>query len=263
MNPQESELTVVLITSAIVLLLLAALVVIFVVVYQKRIIAQDMRVQQLETERQRELLSATIEGQERERKRLAKELHDGMASLLSGLKLNLRQQQMQPDLPEAQAQFLQEATSMLETGITDVRRMSHNLLPITLETFGLVQALRDWIEPLQQPGSFAVELQSNSPETRPKPAVELALLRVVQELLQNTIRHAQATEARIKLEFSPTDIQLHYADNGQGMQPGSKAGLGLKNMESRIHAVNGSIAFGSGSPPGFTASINVPIHHST
>jgi len=256
MGPEESDIVLIFVVSATLVVVLAALVALFVVVYQQRLAAQDARLQRLETERQQALLRAIIVGQEQERKRLARELHDGIGSLLSGLKLHLRHQQGQPELAAAHVQALDAACQQLEGGIAEVRRVSHNLLPATLESFGLVEAINECIQPLQS-AALQVALAVEGPAKRLDQLTELGLLRVVQELLSNTVRHAQASQVNIRLCFSAASIGLHYHDDGVGL-PATQAteGHGLRNIESRVQAMQGTVAFGQ--PPGFSATIHVP-----
>lgn len=257
MGIEESRVVLIFVVSAAIIVVLAVLVALFVVVYQKRIVAQDIRLKKLESAYQQELLQATIEGQERERRRLAKDLHDGIGSLLWGLKLNLKSQQGKGG---EDPNVLDEVFTMLDEGIVDVRRVSHNLLPHTLENFGLIQALDEWIEPFQKPGGFSIRLQVEGSVERLEVAVELGLFRVVQELLQNTIRHAKAKEALLSFTFKPTNIKLHYTDNGIGLAAGKKPhGIGIKNMQSRVLALEGTIRFGEEGNPGFSVNIDVPI----
>ncbi len=264
MGTQESDIILIFISSALITVILAALVVVFVVVYQKKNVAQKLQLQELENSRQRQMLQATIEGQERERKRLAKELHDGIGSLLSGLKLNLSYQQGNAGISKDQASFLAEACEMIQESITAVRTASHNLLPATLESFGLVQALQECIEPLQKPPSFFIHLSITGEPLRFSSEAELGLLRVVKELLQNTIRHAGATRVNIDLRFVSEHIRLLYADNGSGFSlEMNQPGLGIKNIYSRIEALQGEIEFSDQSVQGFSASIQIPLTIST
>jgi two-component system NarL family sensor kinase len=261
MGQEQSDIILIFVSSAIIIAVLAVLVTLFVVIYQKRIVAQDMKLQKFENDFQQELLQATIEGQERERRRLAKDLHDSIGSLLTGLRLNLKYQQRQAEPSSAQMGFLSEACGMLDEGIVEVRRVSHNLMPITLESFGLLQAVEEWIEPLQQADHFSIEMKTIGTPVRPQLPVELGLLRVLQELLQNTIRHAKASKAKIEIEFAADSICLKYFDNGIGMDNNKQpSGIGIKNMQSRISALNGTIQFDDPETTGFCAQISVPTN---
>lgn len=259
MGSEDSEIILVFVSAAAVILLMAILISFFVAIYQKRILKQDQHLQQLENDFQKGLLKATIEGQERERKRLAKDLHDGIGSLLTGLNLNLKHQLQQSDPNTQQTIFLTEACKMLEEGIGDVRRVSHNLLPITLENFGLLQALEEWIESLQQP-DFGISLQHKGQAVRLPAEIELGLLRICQELLQNTIRHAEASEATIELNFIDKEIHINYSDNGKGFDESQQSlGIGIKNIQSRLQALSGTLNITTKKGQGFKALVIAPL----
>ncbi len=259
MRSEDPEIILIFVSAAGVVLLMAMLIAFFVAIYQKRLFRQDQQLQQLETDFQKGLLQATIEGQERERKRLAKDLHDGIGSLLTGLNLNLKHQLHTVEAGTQQAAFLEEACKMLEEGIGDVRRVSHNLLPVTLENFGLVQALQEWMETVSRE-SFRVYLKVEGANRRMHTSLELGLFRVAQELLQNTLRHAEATEAILQLEFKKEEIRLNYSDNGKGyLVSALSRGIGIKNMQSRMEALNGTIEFITEPHQGFKACISVPL----
>lgn len=260
MYSEDSEIISIFISAIAVVVLMAILIAFFVFIYQKRLLKQDQSLQKMKSDFQMGLLKATIEGQERERKRLAKELHDGIGSLLTGLNLNLKHQLNTQTEKGGQNIFLQEACTMLEEGIGDVRRISHDLLPITLDNFGLVLALKEWTETLQKE-DFNVTLKVEGRERRLRDKVELGILRVIQELIQNTIKHAQASNVSIVLTFTDKKLNLSYLDNGKGCNTAQNAnGLGIKNMQSRIQALDGTIEFNSGIQKGFNAQVKVPIN---
>jgi len=217
--------------------------------------------QKLENERQRVLLKATIEGQERERQRLAKDLHDGIGSLLSGLSMNMKFQRGKEDPNSEQGHFLSEACDMLDEGIENVRTVSHNLMPATLEKLGLVAALKEAIGHVNQTDNLKIDLRTvNAPFSVPKD-ISLGLLRIFQELLQNTIKHAGASEIQVTVEYHDDHIRLHYTDNGKGLDSSGEKldGIGIKNMESRIQAMEGTFQLNRTNPKGFEAEIEVPL----
>ena len=260
MGPQDTDIILIFISSALITVTLASLVAIFVVTYQKRIAAQQLQMQQLENKRNQELLKATIEGQERERKRLAKDLHDGIGSLLSGLKLNLSFQVRNAHTTPEQINFLKEARDMIDEGMVTVRRVSHNLLPATLENFGLIEALRECMEPLQKTGEIDITLAVEG-NRRFDHEAELGLLRVLQELLSNTLKHAQASQINIHMVFSTTALSITYQDNGIGIEAtATEKGLGLKNITSRLQALGAEIALSPTAGRGFFAEIHLNLH---
>ncbi|HBF18636.1 MAG: hypothetical protein CMI36_09860 [Owenweeksia sp.] len=259
MGSEDSQIVLIFISAAAIVVLMAALAAVFVALHQKRVMAYQKHLQQLETDLQKEMLDASIEGQERERKRLAKDLHDGIGSVLTGLNFHLKHQLRQAIDNSKEATFLADACGMLEDGIAEVRRVSHNLMPATLEEFGLVQALEDIIEPLQQRGSLNLDLRVRGNTRRLPPVAELGLLRVVQELIQNTVRHAHASHITIDLTFATHHLELRYTDNGKGFGPDLPAGgIGIKNIRSRIQSVNGTLELNNGQEKGMEALIQIP-----
>lgn len=259
MYSEDSEIITIFISAIGVVLFMAVLIAFFVSNYQKRLLLQDQNLQKLKTDFQMGLLKATIEGQERERKRLAKELHDGIGSLLTGLNLNLKHQLNSENTNKGQQDFLKEACHMLEDGISDVRRISHDLLPVTLDNFGLALALKEWTETLQK-DDFHVSLLIDGKIKRLEDNIELGVLRVVQELVQNTIRHAKASKTSIELNFKAPQLELIFSDNGIGCDMKQNiSGLGIMNMQSRVQALNGKIEINSAPNQGFTAKVVVPI----
>jgi signal transduction histidine kinase len=262
MGEEESQLVNIFIISAAFVVLLAVLLVLFLIIYQKRIIAQENRLQKLENERQKVLLKATIEGQERERERLAKDLHDGIGSLLSGLSMNMKFQRGKEDPDSEQGHFLTEACDMLDEGIQNVRAVSHNLMPATLEKLGLVTAMKETIGRINQTDEFKIKLSAPKASFSLPKSVSLGLLRIFQELLQNTIKHAGASLIKITVEYHHDDhIRLHYTDNGKGIEKTAikSGGIGMKNMESRVQALEGTFQLNRTNPNGFEAEIEVPL----
>jgi len=241
LGSEESDIVLIFLSSALIAVALAGILVAFVVSYQKRMARQNLKLQQLENEKQQDRLRATIEGQERERERLASELHDGIGSLLLGLKFHLANQQRSSEVSPEQKAFLIEACEQLEKGMVSVRRLSHDLLPATLQSFGLIEAIKECLEPLQNAGVLQLRFECSETLGRFPSEVELAMLRVIQELIQNTVKHSQATEAVLKLNLEDRQLLLDYSDNGIGWSKNdAKPGLGLKNIDSRVQALNGT-----------------------
>jgi len=261
MGEEKDQIVIIFISSAIFVVLLVILLVLFVVVYQKRLVTQESRVQKLENERQQVLLKATIEGQERERERIAKDLHDGIGSLLSGLSLNLKFQKSKEEPNSKQASFLSEACDLLDEGIENVRSVSHNLMPATLENFGLVSAMMECVQPIHKSGKLQVSVTTRNAPFGLTKEISLGLLRVFQELIQNTVKHAQATEVKVVLEYHPDFLYLTYFDNGKGFDFDTinAGGIGIKNMQSRIQALNGVFELKKEIKAGFFATIRVPL----
>lgn len=262
MGEENGQIVLVFILSAAFVVLLAILLVLFMVIYQKRIVNQDIRLQKLQNERQQVLLKATIEGQERERERMAKDLHDGIGSLLSGLSLNLKYQKNQEDPNTKRAMFLEEACRLVDEGIENVRSVSHNLIPSTLENFGLISAMEECIKPINSNSDLTFLIHNVHEPFRLPKDIALGLLRVFQELVQNTIKHSRATEAVTYLEYYPDSVSLKYMDNGIGFDfdNNNSDGIGIRNMQSRVQALDGIIEINKNVKSGFEVKINIPVY---
>jgi signal transduction histidine kinase len=265
MDQETSQIVLIFVFSAIFVVFMAIILILFLVIYQKKIVTQKNRLQQLENERQQSLLKATIEGQERERERLAKDLHDDIGSLLSGLSLNLKFQKNRKHIDQEQKRFLEEACQMVAQGIENVRNVSHNLLPTTLEEFGLLQAMKECIEPVLASNKIHVDIGHSNPVFPLPKTIALGLLRVFQELLQNTIKHANASKVEVYLEYQTAFINFTYQDNGVGFDPttSNSDGIGMKNIESRISALQGNFHLNTELSSGYHIQIRIPTPQNT
>ena len=261
MGEEESQIVLIFLVSGGIVVLLAVILILFLLIYQKRIVTQENRFQKLENERQKVLLKATIEGQERERQRLAKDLHDGIGSLLSGLSMNMKFQRSKEDPNSEQGRFLSEACDMLDDGIQNVRAVSHNLMPATLEKLGLIPAMNEAIGRINKTDDLKINLQTVNDSFGLPKNISLGLLRIFQELLQNTIKHSGASEIGVTVEFHNDRIRLHYTDNGKGLNVAEihSEGIGMKNIESRIQALEGTFQINKTNRSGFEAKIEVPL----
>ena len=246
------------------MLLLACAVIFFVIVYQSRLFAQRERMQQQELDYQRRLVDAAIETQEAERKRIAGDLHDEIGSMLSAMRLYL--QQIDPDGNSTRNQNLkEESLQILTDAITSTRRITHNLLPPSLEQFGLIAAVEDMVHKLDDSGAIDVSLDYNV-EQRFDLASEVALYRVINELLNNTLKHAAAKHIAISVQFAGRSMSLKYKDDGKGFvlakdtQDDSRRGygLGMKSIDSRVNFVGGEMTIDTRPGEGFEVVIHIP-----
>lgn len=257
----ESQFVLVFAISTLIIVLILILVILFVVAYQKRIATQQNQIDKADKEHQKALLQATLEVQERERKRIASDLHDDIGSLLSALKLNVSFLE-ESEQNDQQKRFLILTREKLESGIDQVRRISHDIYPPTLQKLGLWQALNDLIEIIQKSKQVKVTFVNEIPQLRLSSQTELAVYRVVQELITNSLRHSAAQAIHLKAFSNGGKIQLNYSDNGVGMPKNDfQKGLGFMNIRSRIEAISGTISFTSEAGKGFEANIIFNTEH--
>ena len=225
----------------VLMLTLALALVFFFHRSQRRILHEKMRNQTLELEHREKLLHSTIMTQEKERERIAKDLHDEIGSKLNVIHLSLHRLRKSGD-PEAPVrETIADMAEVLNDTIRTTRRISHDLLPPTLENFGLKEALVELCENLQKTNAIEVffELCQNEAPLRNQ-MVALNLYRVVQELVSNSIKYAEAGRITIRLWLGKESVKLEYADNGKGFDPSEdrhRKGLGLQSIESRMKMI--------------------------
>ena len=213
-------------------------VLLFFILYQKRMIRNIEEKQELESSYQKSLLSSFIETQENERQRIAADLHDGIGAALAGIKLMLNQ--FKPE-SEADKELLHECKDAIQKTASSAREISHDLLPPALETIGLVRTLERMAKNLS---SSSLIIKTNCLlNYRLDKKIELALYRITQELINNTIKYAQASVITIELVEKEEGIFFQYFDNGIGFDKKGHNGLGLKNIESRVQMIEGTIEF--------------------
>lgn len=247
-----------------VLLLLALGIVAFVLRYQRRLLRQQEQLRQVREMGQQQALEAALLAQEDERRRIAADLHDGVGTTLAIVKLHLSSLN--------QPSYTQEATALLDQAITEVRRISRNLLPAALQKFGLPFALDALARTVPAGGATHLTLEQQGQPRRLDPKYELIVYRVVQELLGNGLRHAHAETIHIVVDFGTDTLSVQYIDNGVGFDsalveapplPGARTGHGLTNLRSRVAVLQGTLRYESETGSGSRVWISFPIPYLT
>lgn len=229
---------------------LAMGVVFFFITYQRRLFKQKQENQQLESDYQQELLRATIRSQEKERNRIGKDLHDEVGALLttSGLYLS----QMNSGISEEKfTQLKSKISTLLEETVSSVRSISHDLKPVLLENFGLLEAMTSVVDRLNQSNMITAILVHDVKGNIDKDQ-ELDWYRILNELISNTLKHARASAIEINISGWSQSLKVEYKDDGIGFIDDKKKlyGLGLRNIESRLKLMNGTIEFKTGTTQG-------------
>lgn len=238
-NQNKSNLNKILISSSIALLLLIFLG--YRNFTNKRKL-QNLKISELEKDKQLLAIDAMLKGQEEERGRIAKDLHDGLGGLLSGTKLSFIN--MKENLlltPENAIQF-EKSLSMLDTTIADLRKVAHNLMPESLVKFGLNDALKDFCSSIQLASNITVDYQKIGLDRKIGNTAETFMYRIIQELVNNAVKHSQATEILVQIAFANDKIVLTVEDNGTGYDKSQiTTGDGLDNIAYRVKYLNGTI----------------------
>ena len=209
---------------------------------------------------QREImkLQGLLEGEEKERKRIAEELHDGIAGDLSAIKLNLgclNQENINPrDLS-----IINDLTKIIDKSCLHIREISHNLSPSSITNYGIVGATKNFCKKIEELYKIKVNFTSAGERIELAKTIETHIYRIIQELLNNVVKHAEAKTADIKIIYDRPHILISVKDDGKGFPLKSNSkGIGLSNIDSRIKFMNASVKKESGNNGTlFTISINL------
>lgn len=208
-----------------------------------------------------ESLDAMLQGQDQERGRIAADLHDSLGGTLAAVKISLTM--LQPQIEEKALPPFLKAVDLLEKGIQDVRRISHNLGDNVLQQSGLHLALTQMADTLRQANDFELDMElAGFKRQRFSNVVEVNLYRIVQELMQNVIKHARANRVSLQLSRVQNRLSLIVQDDGRGMDPEkikSKEGMGMRNLQARVEKLEGTLHIDTQPGEGTTVTIQVPI----
>ncbi|QNR24551.1 sensor histidine kinase [Croceimicrobium hydrocarbonivorans] len=246
----------------IILMLLSGmlfLVVILLIIMkqsQMKVNEEKFQRQELIIKHKSELLSYSLKGQEKERSRLSVELHDGIVSKLNII--NLKMGSLEMELGKESGISFHPIHELLKTTIEDTRRMSHELMPVVLENFGVITALEEMKEMGSSP-TLSISLKTNLSDADIDDEDSIHLYRITQELVNNSIKHAQCSAIDIHLWGDKVQIQLELKDNGLGAvaKLNEKSGLGLRNIQSRLLFLNASMEM-QDQNPGLGFKISFP-----
>ena len=232
--------------------------------YQRKIAKQTKELQhqkitELEQENKLVAFGSMIEGQEVERLRIAKDLHDSLGGMLSTIKSHFSTiQQDNDDINELQ--LTKKTINLIDDACVEVRRISHNMMPNALSLLGLPGALEDLGEYLTDQG-YQVTLEINNIDNKLKDTTKIMIYRLIQEIISNIRKHAQAKTILIQLIGYKNEINLTIEDDGVGFDYESalqKKSLGLKSINSRVAYLNGKINWDA-IDKGTTVIINIPL----
>ncbi|AFL81273.1 histidine kinase [Aequorivita sublithincola DSM 14238] len=223
---------------------------------------QNLKISELEKDKQLLTVDAMLKGQEEERSRIAKDLHDGLGGLLSGTKLSFINMKENLILTPENAEQFDKSLSMLDTTIVDLRKVAQNLMPEALVKFGLNEALRDFCNSIQSSSKITVNCQKIGVNRKLNNTAEVFVYRIIQELTNNAVKHSKATEIIVQLALSETKTSITVEDNGIGYENTNlqnKNGSGLDNIEYRVQYLNGTIDTETGLNKGTSVNIELNV----
>lgn len=221
------------------------------------------RVEEEKRELEKKLLHAIIQAEESERKRFAKDLHDGLGPILSTVKMSLTTVARR-DYDDTSRMILRNADSAIDEAIKSIREISNNLSPHILNNFGLSKAIRNFINKINLTDAIQIDFSTNIFDKRFENDAEVVTYRVICELINNTIKHAKATNVEITLVYVGKKLHCTYHDDGLGFNQTDSSkiqqtGMGFSNILSRITSLNGTFEYNSEQGKGIDASFSIPI----
>lgn len=222
----------------------------------------EEKVKNIEKEQQIVSLQSMINGQETERTRIAKELHDGLGSVFSTVKMHYST--LQQGTPEIKGNPLYRKTlDLIDKASDELRTVAHNMMPEVLMKVGLVDALQDFCNNINSGKLLTIRLQTYGMDKRLSSSTETMLYRIVQELIHNILKHAEATEALIQINRQESRLSLIIDDNGRGFdtrEASEKRTMGMSTVKSRVDYLNGRLTIDSRKDIGTTIMIDLLIH---
>ncbi|HEY0680492.1 MAG TPA: sensor histidine kinase [Chitinophagaceae bacterium] len=224
---------------------------------------QQQRINELETEKKLTATEAVLKGEEQERTRLAKDLHDGLGGMMSGIKYSFLTMKRNLIMTPENQQAFERSMDMLDSSIQEMRRVAHNMMPEALLKFGLDTALKDLCNDINQSGALHITYQSIGMENVViDQTASITIYRIVQELINNTMKHASATNSIVQLSKTDDKLTITVEDDGKGFDVTClkmAKGIGWTNIMNRIEFLKGKIDINSGANKGTSVLIEVNI----
>lgn len=252
-HPEELEFAWLMLIGITLTFLLSLAIVVFFVYYQRRLFGQKAAMEQLKREEQEKRLESVMAAQENERGRIARDLHDEVGVMLSTVKLYLTHRDQEDALGRAE--------QLLDQSVAKLRSISRGLSSDHLAQFGLERALKDLCEPMEATGELEIHRSYSLGERLPR-ETELQLHRIVQELLNNTLKHARANQVHIDLKKQDGSVLLDYRDDGVGFDRQvveERPSLGLRTLSGRVEILRGSINITSSPGQGTRVTVVLPL----
>jgi two-component system, NarL family, sensor kinase len=265
MPKDVSEITIAIFAGTLLLVILGIFIVYFLLIYNKRNQQHHHEKEQLQSRFQQELLKSHLEIKEQTLQNISQEIHDNIGQVLSLVKLNLGNINtiQQPHLLQ---QKIEDSRNLVSKAIHDLRYLSKSMNTDYVTDMGLLRAVEHEVEMIQKSGAFMIELQVQGEPVRAEAHIELILFRIVQEVINNIIRHSKATHIFVQVCYSHEAFAVTITDNGNGFDltplnhhEHSQFGLGIRNMHTRASLVGATFNMVSTIGEGTTATIHMPM----
>jgi two-component system, NarL family, sensor kinase len=265
-NKGTLDIDILVLVGSLGMLILAFSIVLFVVLYQKKILSQQNMIQAAENRHQKELLNATIQVAEMEREKIAKNIHDDIGTILNVIKLNFTKMSRNPSDRELSEQLIRESMNLLDDSIQNIRGIARDLMPPTLVKLGFEKGISELCRQINASGMITITPEFNFGNSRLPAKTELQLYRIIQEVINNIIKHSQATHVSFSARSDAHELIIDISHDGVGISSEmiaqltqTEKGIGLKSIQSRVQLINASIQYFTIGPKQAGISIAVPF----
>ena len=245
------------------LFLLALIIALLYFIYRNKQKLQEQKITKLETQQQLTATEAVLKGEEQERTRLARDLHDGLGGMLSGIKFSFNTMKGNLVMTPDNTQSFERSMDMLDSSIKEMRRVAHNMMPEALVKFGLDTALKDFCNEIQQSGALYISYQSIGLENMViKQTAEITIYRIVQELVNNIMKHAAAKNAIVQVTKTSGQLAVTVEDDGRGFDTNilnKVKGIGWSSIQNRVEFLKGTLDVISEKEKGTSVHIEINV----
>lgn len=245
------------------LFLLAFIFALLYFIYRNKQKLHEQKITKLQTQQQLTATEAVLKGEEQERTRLAKDLHDGLGGMLSGIKFSFNTMKGNLVMTPDNTQSFERSMDMLDSSIKEMRRVAHNMMPEALVKFGLDTALKDFCNEIQQSGALYISYQSIGLENMViKQTAEITIYRIVQELVNNIMKHAAAKNAIVQVTKTSGQLAVTVEDDGRGFDTNilnKVKGIGWSSIQNRVEFLKGTLDVISEKEKGTSVHIEINV----
>ena len=258
-STNTNEIVLYILIGTLLMLLFVGTIILFVIQARKNASIQKLKLQELTGRHQKEIFKSVIATQEKERQRIANNLHDDIGTSLSAIRLLIGQ--IKGSSIDDKDEIIERIVKNIDNTIDTTRNVINDLSPSSLNQFGLFLELNNLTKFISESTNIDIKIESTFYNERIHPDVELAIYRIVKEFINNTIKHAEATLVDITIKLLAKDLIINIKDNGKGFDTKllNNNGHGLRNMESRVYLLNGKSELSSQVGIGTTLNISIPL----
>lgn len=225
-------------------------------------VLQQQKITELEKDKQLQSIDSMLKGQEDERNRIAKDLHDGLGGMLSGVKISFMNMKENLIMSSENVTVFERSISQLDNTIVELRKVAHNLMPEALVKFGLSDAINDFCTSMTTATHIHIMYESMGEDRKLDNTANVYIYRIIQELINNAVKHGHPNEIFVQLTTTPNKVLITVEDDGTGMNLNKKAiskGIGMTNIEHRVNYFKGNLVFEPKRPKGTVVNIELNV----